>query len=410
MGRPALKLGQHGKIKRLQVSPGTWEARCYFRDLDGVTRRPQRSTPVGVFDRHGAAAEAELLAHLAERRAEGDEGITGDSLVSALLDGHLEALRSEGKAHRTLDTYQLRINYWNAVAAGLKVSECDAGRIYRLLERVRDDHGHTTARQLRGMLVAVFDAAVRDGALDVNPASAVKAPPAKKATTTAKKKAAEPIDPAQLPAVLVAITESDECKSKDLTDPVLMHLATGLRVSEILGLLWAEFDADAKTMAVTGRVVRATGKGLLRTPTMDSTKGTAPRIALPQFAVDMLMARAREPRPNKLGLVFPSTTGTLRDVNNFAKQWRGARASLGAALETTTGHSFRKTLGNLVTDATTDPRIAADVLGHANTNTTLRYYLQRGRVHTGVADLMDAAVSKTDSKSTPTPRALRAVQ
>lgn len=407
-----MKLGQHGKIKRTLVSPGVWEARCYFRDLDGVTRRPQRSTPVGVFDRHGAAAEAELLAHLAERRAEGDHGITGDALVSALLDRHLETLRAEGKAHRTLDTYQLRINYWNAVAAGLKVSECDAGRIYRLLERVRDDHGHTTARQLRGMLIAVFDAAVRDGALDVNPASAVKPPPPKKkpTTETPKKRVAEPIDPDQLPAVLVAITTSEECKSRDLTDPILMHLATGLRVSEILGLLWTEFDADGKTIAVTGRVIRATGKGLLRTPTLDSTKATAPKIALPQFAVDMLLARAAEPRPNKLGLVFPSTVGMLRDPNNMAKQWRTARASLGAALESTTGHSFRKTLGNLITDATTDPRIAADVLGHKDTKTTLKHYLQRGRVHTNVADLMDAAVSKTDSKSTSTPRALRAVQ
>lgn len=391
-----------------------WDARCYFRDLDGVTRRPRRSTPTGVFDRHGAAAEAALVEHLAECRAQADDGITGGTLVSALLDAHLENLREQGKAHRTLDTYQLRVNYWNAIAAGLKVSECDPGRIYRLLERVRDTHGHTTSRQLRGMLVAVFDAAVRDGALEINPASAVKAPPPKKkapsSTGTPRKQAAEPIDPEQLPAVLAAITSSEECKSKDLTDPILMHMATGLRVSEILGLLWAEFDPESKTIAVTGRVIRATGQGLLRTPTIDSSKGTAPRIALPPFAIEMLLARAEEPRPNTLGLIFPSSAGTLRDTNNFAKQWRGARANLGAALENSTGHSFRKTLGNLVTDHTADPRVAADVLGHRDTRTTLKHYLQRNRIHTDVADLVDKAVSKTDRKSTMTPRALRAVQ
>lgn len=98
MGRPALRLGQHGKITRTSLAPGVWEARCYFRDLDGVTRRPRRQTPRGTFDRHGAAAEAELLAHLAERRAAADaDGITGDSLVSELLDAHLDALRAEGK-------------------------------------------------------------------------------------------------------------------------------------------------------------------------------------------------------------------------------------------------------------------------------------------------------------------------
>jgi integrase len=423
MGRPPLRLGQHGKIKRTQIGTGTWEARAYFRDIDGLIHRPRRSTPVGVFDRHGAAAEAELLAHLADRRAEGDEGITGKSLVSALLDAHMASLKEEGAAHSTLNTYRLRINYWNDIAAGLRVSECDPGRVYRLLERVRDDHGHTTARQLRGMLVAVFDAAVRDGALGVNPASAVKAPPAtkKKASGTPRKHAAEPIDPKQLPAVLTAVTESTECRAKDLTDPILMHIATGLRVSEILGLLWEEFDPDAKTIGVTGRVIRATGQGLLRTPTTDSSKGTASVIALPAFAVEMLLARAVEPRPNKLGLIFPSTTGTLRDPNNFAKQWRGSRASLGTVLENSTGHSFRKTLGNMVTDHTADPRVAADVLGHSNVNTTLKHYLQRNRVHTDVATLVETAVrgtkpvkkrrlSKTDRKPTIPTRSLRSIR
>ncbi|SLJ82199.1 Phage integrase (fragment) [Mycobacteroides abscessus subsp. abscessus] len=73
-----------------------------------------------------------------------------------------------------------------------------------------------------------------------------------------------------------ALLESESCQARDLTDPILMHLATGLRVSEVLGLLWSEFDTDAKTLGVSGRVVRDIGVGLLRTPTVDSSKGTAP--------------------------------------------------------------------------------------------------------------------------------------
>lgn len=90
-----------------------------------------------------------------------------------------------------------------------------------------------------------------------------------------------------------------------------------------------------------------------------------------------------------------SSVGTLRDTNNFAKQWRKARVVLGETLEKTTGHSFRKTLGNLVTDERADPRIAADMLGHTNVNTTLKHYLQRNRVHHDAAALVDKAVRGT---------------
>jgi integrase len=49
-------------------------------------------------------------------------------------------------------------------------------------------------------------------------------------------------------------------------------------------------------------------------------------------------------------------------------------------------------LGNLVTDHTADPRVAADVLGHSDIQTTLRHYLSRGKMHPEVAAMVDNAV------------------
>ena len=192
--------------------------------------------------------------------------------------------------------------------------------------------------------------------------------------------------------VVDTVLRSEKCRDKDLTDPILMHLATGLRVSEVLGLLWREFDPEAKTIAVSGRVVRVSEQGLRRTSTLESSKATAPVLALPQFAVDMLLARAKEERPNLHGLVFPSSVGTLRDPSGFARQWRAVRDGLGEHLSEASGHSFRKTLSNLVTDHTADPRVAADVLGHSDIQTTIRHYLSRGKLHPQVATMMDNAV------------------
>lgn len=388
-GRPPLRIGQHGRITRTQLAPGKWEARCRVRDADGLLRHVARQSPAGVRDRLGGAAEAALLEHLSTRAVRADAGaVTGSTLVSTLLDRHLDALRAAERAPRTIYSYGLRVGYWNAVAAGVTVADCTPGRLDRLLEQVRAAHGDTDAKQLRTLVAAALDLAVNEGALQANPARATKPAPKPKAKRGG---GAHPIDPAALPAVMTALVESKMCRDKDLTDPILMHLATGLRVSEILGLLWAEFDPDTATIEVTGRVVREIGVGLLRTATVDSSKGTAPRLALPRFAVDLLLARAREERPNKLGLIFPSSVGTLRDPNTLARQWRTVRDDL-EHLAGTTGHSFRKTMSNLVTDHTADPRIAADVLGHADMQTTMRHYLQRGKTHPEVAEAVDEAV------------------
>jgi integrase len=51
---------------------------------------------------------------------------------------------------------------------------------------------------------------------------------------------------------------------------------------------------------------------------------------------------------------LPSTAGTLRDPNNFGKQWRTVRESLGFPDVTT--HSFRKTLATLIDDDGRTPR------------------------------------------------------
>ena len=399
MGRPPLQIGQHGKVTRTQASTGVWEASCYFRGPDGRRRLARKRTPRGESDRYGAAAEKALLEHVGKRLAgaiaDEDATITCGTLVSSLLERHLEALRAAERAPRTLYSYGLRVGYWNQIAGGITVGDCKPGTIERLLQEIQTTHGNTDAKQLRTLVAAALDMAITQGALTTNPARATKPAPKPRKK---KGRGASPIPKDALPTVLKAVLESEKCRDKDLTDPIVIHLATGLRVSEVLGLLWEEFDPDAKTIAISGRVVWAKGEGLLRTPTFDSSKGTAPVLALAQFAVDMLLARAQEQRPNLYGVIFPSTVGKLRDPSGFGRQWREVRGDLGEHLSASTGHSFRKTLGDLVTDHTADPRVAADVLGHSDMATTMTHYLSRGKLHPEVAKMVNNAVR---GKSTP---------
>jgi integrase len=93
-------------------------------------------------------------------------------------------------------------------------------------------------------------------------------------------------------------------------------------------------------------------------------------------------------------VIFPSTAGSLRDPNNFNKQWRQVRDNLGAAGVTT--HSFRKSLATLIDDEGLSARIGADHLGHTNVSMTQDKYMSRGRVHPQVADLLDRAIGIND--------------
>jgi integrase len=86
-------------------------------------------------------------------------------------------------------------------------------------------------------------------------------------------------------ATLQKVQASKFCQDHDLVDPITLLIATGLRRSELLGLRWIDYDDEARTLAVTGKVVRASGEGLQR---VDETKSAAGRrrVPVPQFAVE----------------------------------------------------------------------------------------------------------------------------
>ena len=116
-----------------------------------------------------------------------------------------------------------------------------------------------------------------------------------------------------------------------------------------------------------------------------------------RFAVGMLMRRRLLPFIGQRSVIFPSTTGTLRDPDNFNRMWREVRDELGAS--GVSSHSFRKTMATLIDDEGLSARIGADHLGHAHVSMTKNVYMTRGRVHAQVADLLDRTVALCDESA-----------
>jgi integrase len=384
-GRPPLRIGSHGKITREYVGSGVWVARCKFRDTDGVTRRVERRGQADEHDKHGKLAEDLLIEALKDRRppAVGDE-ITIDTAGSALTDRHIERLAEDGRSPATIDTYEFAAGKLAKFIGGVRVSEATPPRVDAAIRSMRTAHGATMARQAKTILKGGLQLAVMAGVLGSNPVRDV---------TTIKSKSkpsgAKALTPERLRDLLGRLRADDYCQDHDLVDPITLFIATGQRRSELLAELWTDFDEDTGLIAVTGMIVRVKGRGLVR---IEDTKSDAGQrtLPLPRFAIDVLRERRNLPFLGLQDVIFPSSVGTLRDPNNFGKQWRKVRDQLGVAGVTT--HSFRKTVATLIDQDGMSARVGADQLGHAKVSMTQDRYMARGRVHTEVAELLDRTI------------------
>lgn len=244
-------------------------------------------------------------------------------------------------------------------------------------------HGPVMARQSRTILRGGMQLAVLAECLDANPVVGIGF------RSIRRPKGAPGLSADDLRDLSAKVAASEDCRRRDLADPIILLAATGLRRSELLALRWRDYDRQHRTVTGRGKVIRASGKGLMWVEG-GKTADAARTVKLPQFAVDMLDTRRGRFIVGQADTIFPSSTGTPRDPDNFGGQWREARAAL--RVPDVTSHSFRRTVATLIGENGLSARIGADQLGHAEVSMTQNVYMRRGQVHAEVADLLDRAV------------------
>ena len=385
MARPPLPIGTFGTITTQQVRPGVYRARTRFRDFDGVTREVKGT------GRSAAASIRELKAKIADRSAPTGDLISPDMRISRVADLWLSLYRAEQRSEATTANEYQRIveNVISPAIGNIRLREATAGRLERL---IRSQHSHSRRKKTKTVLKMMFDAAVVDDALPANPVSSTS-------RLRGQRKDVQALSVEDLNAVRTAVDAWMTKKrpgpkpTQDMPDIVDLLLATGCRIGEVLAIRWTDIDLSATppTVSISGTIKTETGKGTYRKPKpkSDASKRT---IALPPFAVDVLLRRRMEQQPNRYDAVFATRNGTWHQVGNIERRWRTIRADSG--FDWVTPHTFRKTVATLI-DRLVDSDTAARVLGHSSDAITKEFYIEKDRTTPDVTHILQSFAGKS---------------
>lgn len=386
MGRPPLPIGAHGNIKVVEVGAG-YQASCRFRRADGHVCRVKRvrKTKTGAEN----AVKAAVVELAAEARGGQVDRTSQFREVAELWYADIELQVAEGrKSHRTSAAYRSYLDQHLLPAMGeLRWYEVDTPRCHALmLAKRRDGAKDDKLAGIRNVLNCVCSTAVRLGALEHNPVRELAR------LDRVDRKAVRALTAEERRDVLARLDADEKAGRLDLGDVLRGMLATGVRVSEMLGCSGDDVllgrDGERTRVVVAHRTTRVKGQGIVRTRRRASSKGDAQKLPVPEWVVPIL--RARKLASGGTGPLFPDPLGRWRSSDSVTRPLRDALDRAG--YDWVTSHTMRKTVARVLKEAGLPVRDIADQLGQATAAVTERHYLEKGVRTSRQAEVLDSAL------------------
>ena len=180
-----------------------------------------------------------------------------------------------------------------------------------------------------------------------------------------------------------------EAEKRGLLAAFYLELTTGLRRGELLALQWTDLDIENRTLAVTKQVNRINGELVVSPP---KTRNSVRTLALPQQAVDLLIAEHRKHPSNPY--LFPSPkTGTMYDPDAFRRTHDKILKAIGA--EHIRFHDLRHTFATLSLKSGVDVKTLSGALGHYSAGFTLNTYTHAtAQMRQDAADTIGGVISQ----------------
>lgn len=172
----------------------------------------------------------------------------------------------------------------------------------------------------------------------------------------------------------------DTARGDPLEALYVLALTTGMRQGELLGLKWADLDLKAGLLNVRRSLSRVKGQGFVE-QAPKTAKGSR-TIALTPIGIDALKHHHTQQLQARLfagpawvasDLVFCTSHGTPIEAQNLRVR-SFAPLLKAAGLPSIRFHDLRHSAASLLLALGVHPKIAAEILGHANVSITLNTY------------------------------------
>ncbi len=319
----------------------TYRARVSWIDAEGTRRHRSKSHPT---KRKAEQWRRKTLADLDR----GEYFEVGTETVAEVAARWLAGV-ARGKAGSTYRLYRSMYEHHVKVQFGTRpIGAITATQVQAWYDELGTTLSGNTVAAIHKVMRGICRHAVTDGIIRVNPTDGRRLPHDPPADIKAW-------TPEQARAYLAHVDRDDGAI------PMVVMLATGMRVGETLALHWEDVDLDARTLRVH-RTLQVTRGGVIISDRPKTSRSNR-TVALPAIAV-MALRRQRAIVQNT-PLVFVNRYGD--PLNASTIRARLERQIAAARLPRITVHGLRKTAVTIMVHQGVHPSIAAQQTGHSVT-------------------------------------------
>jgi integrase len=347
---------QFGSVERKarKKGPDVWTLRYREHLLDGTNCR--KSLIVGTVDQYPTESQARRATQALLLGINVDNPNAGAVVFGAMIDRYLAEELPE--RHSTARSYQSWLkNYIRPKWGEYPVKEIKPLAVERWLKEL--DLAPKSRAHLKNQMRIIFNCAMRWELLayQSNPMGLVR-------VRNASKRMREPVvlTVEQFREVLEHIPEPYRTMA-------VVGACLGLRISEVLGLHWRDFDWEKRQLQIR----RSWVFGKVGEPKTENSKRPMPVDP----ALEKLLREHRCRLPAWLQgseWVFPSKrTGMPSHPWSAQRRWL-VRAGEKAGVGRLGWHSFRHTYSTLLNEYGTDIKVQQELLRHADIRTTMNIY------------------------------------